>query len=428
MQNFLFATWEGGGCVPPALTVARKLARRGHRVRVISDLCNRPEAEAAGAAFIPWKRAPSRPDRSRETDNIRDWDVATPREGIEQLIDRLLAGRALDYALDIKEELEREPADLVVSSDMLLGVPIGAEAAGHRHVLLTAHVSLFPMAGVPPLGPGLAPPKNEAERALQAEIAKGGEALWERALPAVNEARIALGLEPLERVLDQPLKAERLLLGTSRAFDFAPECPPPHIRYVGPQLDDPAWAEPWVSPWPADDQRPLVLVGFSTTFQNHAGVLQRVVDAMRGLPVRALVTLGETIEPRQIRAGRNVKLVRSAPHNEVMREAQVVVTHGGHGTVTRALVHRRPMLIIPHGRDQNDNAVRVTERRAGLSLPPEADVQAIRGAVSRLLLEPGFRAAAWTLGGKVAHEAENSPVVAELEALAAAGCLEQRAA
>jgi MGT family glycosyltransferase len=428
MQNFLFATWEGGGCVTPALTVARKLARRGHRVRVMSDICNRPEAEAAGAAFVPWTRAPSRPDRSKETDNIRDWDVPTPREGIEQLIDRLLAGRALDYALDVKEELEREPADLVVSSDMLLGVPIGSEAAGHRHVLLTAHVSLFPMAGVPPLGPGLAPARNDEERALHAAIAADGEALWERALPPVNAARQTLGLEPLERVLDQPLRAERLLLGTARAFDFAPDGLPSHVRYVGPQLDDPAWAEPWVSPWPADDRRPLVLVGFSTTFQNHAAVLQRVADAMRGLPVRALITLGDTIEPSQIRAGGNVKLVRSAPHNEVMREAQIVVTHGGHGTVTRALVHRRPMLIIPHGRDQNDNAVRVTERGAGLALPPEADVQALRGAIGRLLLEPHFRDAAWTLGGKVAHESENSPVVRELETLAAGCCLEQRAA
>jgi UDP:flavonoid glycosyltransferase YjiC (YdhE family) len=140
------------------------------------------------------------------------------------------------------------------------------------------------------------------------------------------------------------------------------------------------------------------------------------------------VTLGDTIEASQIRAGRNVQLVRSAPHNAVMREARIVITHGGHGTVTRALVHRRPMLILPHGRDQNDNAVRVTERRAGLALPPEADVPAIRRAIGRLLLEPGFREAAWILGGKVAHEAENSPVVKELEELAAAGSRQLRAA
>jgi UDP:flavonoid glycosyltransferase YjiC (YdhE family) len=103
-----------------------------------------------------------------------------------------------------------------------------------------------------------------------------------------------------------------------------------------------------------------------------------------------------------------------------MREANLVVTHGGHGTIARALTHRLPMLVVPHGRDQNDNAVRVTHRGAGLSLPPSASVAEIRAALERLLDEPAFRRAAGELGDAVAHEAENSPVVELLEILAPA--------
>ena len=88
MTNFLIATWEGGGSVMPMLTVAKKLADRGHRVRVMSDRCNRPEAEAAGAAFIPWTRAPSRPDRSRDSDTFRDWEAETPQEQIRLVLER----------------------------------------------------------------------------------------------------------------------------------------------------------------------------------------------------------------------------------------------------------------------------------------------------------------------------------------------------
>jgi UDP:flavonoid glycosyltransferase YjiC (YdhE family) len=85
----------------------------------------------------------------------------------------------------------------------------------------------------------------------------------------------------------------------------------------------------------------------------------------------------------------------------------------------RALVSRVPMLVIPHGRDQNDNAVRVTERGAGLSLMPDAPVESIRAACVRLLGEPQFRAAARRLGDLVAAEAERSTLVRELEAVAA---------
>lgn len=416
--NFLFATWEGGGSVTPALTVVRKLVRHGHRVRVISDRCNRPESEAAGASFVPWTRAPSRPDRSRDTDFLRDWDVAAPHEGLQRLVEKIMAGPALAYAEDVIEELRREPADLVVSSEILPGVAVGCEHLGQRMALLAVNLSLFPVPGIPPLGPGLAPARTEADRVLHEEVARANVALWDTGLPALNVARAALGLEPLASLVDYPLRAGPMLLATSRAFDFAPASLPPNVRYVGPQVGEPAWAEPWRSPGEKHDPRPIVAVCFSTSFQNHIGTLQRLIDAMAELPVRGVVTLGDSVLPHELAPSANVELVHSAPHDALMRAAAVVVTHGGHGTVIRALAHRRPMLVIPHGRDQNDNAVRVTERRAGLSLPADASVGMMTSALAALLADRSFASAADALGAEVAREIEQSPVVDELEHLA----------
>ena len=59
------------------------------------------------------------------------------------------------------------------------------------------------------------------------------------------------------------------------------------------------------------------------------------------------------------------------------------------------------MLILPHGRDQNDNAARVTARGAGLSLPPEASVEQIRSALRRLIEEPAFSESAARLGAAI---------------------------
>lgn len=164
----------------------------------------------------------------------------------------------------------------------------------------------------------------------------------------------------------------------------------------------------------------MIAVSFSTTFQNHGAVLQKVIDALAPLPARVLVTLGQSIAPDRLRPADNCVIIESAPHGEVMRCAALAVTHGGHGTVMRALVGRAPMLVLPHGRDQHDNAVRITERGAGLSLLPDAPVHHIRNACERLLLEPAFRAAARRLGDLVAREAEHSSIVEELETAAAA--------
>jgi UDP:flavonoid glycosyltransferase YjiC (YdhE family) len=102
-----------------------------------------------------------------------------------------------------------------------------------------------------------------------------------------------------------------------------------------------------------------------------------------------------------------------------MREASLVVTHCGHGTVMRALAHGRPMLCLPMGRDQNDNAARVVARGAGLRLAPDAAPGAIRGALASLLADAGFAAAASRLGAEIAVAEPNTALVDELETLAA---------
>jgi MGT family glycosyltransferase len=298
----------------------------------------------------------------------------------------------------------------------------GCESIEQPFVTLCPNISLTPLPGVPPLGPGLPPARNDAERAVHEEIRGAILAMFDTGLPALNDARAALGLPPFDHLLDQLRAAEAELLATARAFDFPAEWLPERVRYVGPLVGDPHWARPWSSPWPVSDDRPLVAVGFSTTFQDHAGVLQDVIDALAPLPVRVLVTLGGSIAAADLRPGENCVLVESAPHSAVMREAAVAVTHGGHGTVMRALVSRVPMLVIPHGRDQADNAVRVTERGAGLALAPGAPVEEIRAACTRLLDDPSFREAAQRLGDLVAAEAEGSTVVEELEAAACVRC------
>lgn len=120
--DFLFATWQGGGNLPPVLTVARRLLAAGHRVRVMSDHADAGDVVAVGADFVAWRRAPSRPDRSAASDVAPDWDVS-PMEGFIRMRDAIMLGPALDYASDLLQELDRRPADLVVSSEMLEATP-----------------------------------------------------------------------------------------------------------------------------------------------------------------------------------------------------------------------------------------------------------------------------------------------------------------
>jgi UDP:flavonoid glycosyltransferase YjiC (YdhE family) len=58
-----------------------------------------------------------------------------------------------------------------------------------------------------------------------------------------------------------------------------------------------------------------------------------------------------------------------APHSVVMPRASVVVHQAGIGTTGQALQAGRPMLIVPYGQDQPDNARRCVELGLGQMLP-----------------------------------------------------------
>ncbi len=421
MREFLFATWEGGGNVAPVAGAVRRLRARGHRVRALADDASRAELEAAGAEVCPWRSAPNRSDRRPETCPLREWEATEPGGGLLRVLDRLMIGPARAYAADTLAELRREPADVLVSSEMLFGPMIAAEACGVPLALLGVNISLFPIEGMPPIGPGLAPPRTEEERAAAAQVAAWMAAQLEARLPVLNAARAAFGLPPLGSVLQQPAAARLTLLATSSAFDFPVPALPSHLRYVGPLLDEPDWAGGWESPWPAGDPRPLVLVALSTTFQDQASVIQRVLDACAPLPVRVVATLGPALAGAVLRVPGNAVVLDHASHQAIMREAALVVTHCGHGTVMRALAHGRPMLCLPMGRDQNDNAVRVTERGAGLRLAHETEPADLRAAIWRLLTEASFPQAAEALCRAIACADEPDALVEALEGVAARG-------
>ena len=417
--RILAACWEGGGNVPPTLAAVRALAGRGHDVRLIADDTMRAEAIVAGVRFLPWKRAPNRPDRSPESCFVRDWETTDPLAGFQRGCERIFVGPAQSFAEDILDALATEPSDILLGSDMLFGSMLAGEIAKVPTALLSSNISLWPLPGHPPFGPGFQPARSAADRARDAEGSAMAEQLWDSFLPSLNATRAHFGLAPLAHVLEQPLRAGRHLLATSSSFDFPTERLPDHVRYVGPLLETPSWAnERWTSQ-PAREIRPLVLVSFSTTNQGQADVLQRVISGLAGEPVEVIVTLGKALEALRLQSSANITILPNAAHDDILTKARAVVTHGGHGTIMRSLSHGVPLVVLPMGRDQNDNAARVDYHGAGLRLDPSVPPQMVGEAVRRVLSEPSFAERATALARAMAEEGPGPMrLVAEVEDLA----------
>jgi UDP:flavonoid glycosyltransferase YjiC (YdhE family) len=163
-----------------------------------------------------------------------------------------------------------------------------------------------------------------------------------------------------------------------------------------------------------------VLIAGSTGAQGQGELVQKIIYAMGQLEIEAVATSGPNLDVSTLQAPGNVHLLRSAPHNAVMQEVSLVISQGGHGTVNRALINGVPLLIIPMGRDQGDNAARVEFKGAGLRLPPTASETEIASAAARLILEPDFRLAAQQLGEAIKADIDGARLVQEMEAIVAA--------
>jgi MGT family glycosyltransferase len=414
-RQYLFTMWEGGGTLPPELGVAHRLIDRGHRVHVVGDPTIADRAAAIGAGFSPWRRAPHRTSLDPDEDLFRDWEVGNPLTVLRNFRDRFMAGPADEFAADTLDVIEVLQPDTMVVDGMMLGTIIAAQAAQLPVVALMPNIWMIPTPGAPAVGPGFPPAKTPLGRGRDAAMRMVANRVFNRGLTALNAARAAHGLAPLESFWDQLLAVERILVLTSASFDFAAPLVPDNVSYVGPILDDPQWAERWNSPWSNHDDEPLVLVAFTSNFQGHGDHLRRVVDALTSLPVRAVVTLGQMLDSQEVASTDNVAVVRSAPHNTILEHASLVVTHCGHGTTLKTLAAGVPMVCLPMGRDQNDNAARVVFHGAGRRLSPKASTVEIRQAVQEVLSDGRYRTNARRLATAIADERRSVDLVAELE-------------
>jgi UDP:flavonoid glycosyltransferase YjiC (YdhE family) len=418
-RSYLFVTFEGGGNVPAVLGLVRRLTSRGHEVRVLTEPCLRSAVEGCGADFVAFTRHFT---RERRTDDIIfDWQPRTPVGALRSMFERVVFGPARVVAEETRDAIERRRPEVVVADLMMPGALFAAEAAGIPRVVAFHMPEYLPGPGRPAAGPGFLPRADLIGRLRDAALTRLFFRQLRDFLPPVNDARAAVGLGSLatpDALVDGVFhRADLRLIQTSEAFDFPIVPAPANVRYTGPVLDDPDWTEPWTSPWADDDPRPLVAASFSTTFQNQRDVLQRTISALGRLDVRALVTLGPCMAEESFAVPENVVTVPSASHAQVFPHAAAVVTHAGHGTVMRALVNGVPLLCLPMGRDQDDNAARVVAHRAGLRLPTRAGPARIAAAVERLLAEPEFRTNARRLGGIIAGDVAGDVATRELEAV-----------
>lgn len=373
-MRVLFCATPGEGHVRPLLPLLQAMHARGHEVAWAGalethELVHAHAAVAGFAAGPGWQSARFRLfGRWPELAGARGTDAAA------RIFPRLYGAVIANGMLaPLRGAIQSFAPDLVVGETAALAVPLAAQVAGCRHVTHGYGMPLHPhrleeavsylsrpwerLAGSPP------PPDAGLYRHLYLDICPPG--LQPEPLPPEIPA---LGLQPLDAAAAPRLTPSRLL---------------------------PSWFD-------AYREMPLVYLTLGTML-NLPDVLRTVLAALSGLPLRVVVATGPDIEPAQLQPlPPTVHAQRYVAQAQLLPHCQLVISHGGAGTVYAASAHGLPQLALPQMADQFVHAAALERSGAGLTLlGAEQNLYAIRHAVQHLLGAPAFRETAQRLAQEI---------------------------
>jgi UDP:flavonoid glycosyltransferase YjiC (YdhE family) len=361
-------TFSGGfGHAEPMVPVARAAAARGHTVAFLGRASVLERLAERGFDVLADGFPPDEP-RTEIT------PLMTPDPVYEaQVLRTAFAGEfARRRAAHVTEVCATWAPDVVVADEPDFGSQVAAEAAGLPYA--TARC-----------------------------IAVGSLIRPDVVAEPVDALRVAHGLPP-DPGMTAP--ARHLVISPFPPSFRDPAFPLPptavSIRPAGLEPDGAGETLAWLAARP---RRPVVYFTLGTVFNMESGDLfQRVLAALRDLHVNAIATVGREIDPAGLGPQpEHVRVERYVPQAPLLAHCDVTISHGGSGSTIGALAAGVPIVVLPMGADQPENAQRVEALGAGVSLDVMRCTPAeVGAAVEAVLGEPAYRAAAARVRDEIA--------------------------
>ena len=406
-KRIVLATHGTLGDLHPYLAIALELRARGHQPVIATSEYYRQKIEATGLAFHPL-----RPDFSFDDKELH-WRFIEPKRGLERIIREFILPSLRDSYADLSAAVQRDGgADLLISQLLIFAAPLVAEKLGVRWVSTELQPGAFMSAYDPPV---LAPmPALAKLRGLGPTFHRGlfgfAKLIGRRWSEPVYELRKELGLPRGNDPLFEGRNSPHLILAL-----FS-------LVLAEPQRDWPANTR--VTGFPFYDENDLRLSSELVDFLDHreapivftlgssvvwaaGNFYDESIAAATSLGKRALLIIGhDPINQPREPLPPGVIAVDYAPYAQVFPHASVIVHQGGIGTTAQALRAGKPMIVVPWGGDQYDNAARIERLSVGLTITRKRynrDRAAL--ALKRLIEDSNYAKLAEALGRRVREEA-----------------------
>lgn len=220
-----------------------------------------------------------------------------------------------------------------------------------------------------------------------------GQGYWRDLQRQVSRMVTKRGLRRPEDLNILSSTAELNIVFTSRYFQPYAERFGEQYDFVGPvvDLDRP---EQLLEMTRREGQR-LIYIAVGTVYQAQAHFFQACLEALADSGHVVFMSTGRAVDPANLGTlPANFTVGQFMPQLQILREANLFVTHGGMNSISESVMLRTPMIVVPNTLEQSVNALRVEQLGAGRYLPPrEMTATSLREAVESILGDAGMAVA-----------------------------------
>jgi UDP:flavonoid glycosyltransferase YjiC (YdhE family) len=414
-SRIVLTTFGSFGDLHPYIAIALALQQRGRDVAIGTSAFYEAKLGALGIPFIPIR--PDYSDPAKQQEIIRK--IFDLRKGPEYVFRELFMPVLRQSYEDL--DAAAEGVRLFVSHPLTLMTPLVAEKRG----ILWASSVLAPMGFVSvydPPAPPAAPYLVHLRlffgpwffRLLLGYMKKSFDP-WVEPWHAL---RAELGLGPAPNPVFEGQHSPHLVLALFSHFlgEPQPDWPPNTCQTGFPSFDQDGETHllPELNRFLESGPEPIVFTLGSSAVMDAGSFFEESLKAAKQLGRRAIALLGRNAPPLPPDLlGKDVFVADYAPFSALFPRAAAIVHQGGVGTTGQGLRSGRPVLIMPCGVDQPDNAERM--RRLGIArIITRRSYRADRAAreLKRLLEDPTYARRATEIGVQAQAE-EGATVAAE---------------
>lgn len=295
------------------------------------------------------------------------------------------------YTKNILKAIESMKPDLMVSDFAFFASSIAAELA--KIPWIAVYHSGLPFRGdtVPPFGSGL--PIGENSAFASEEYIRKEKELVQRLDDRLNAARRKFNLPALAPDMLRRPYSEWLNLVTSVESAEAPRNNlTSHTLFIGPCYGKRKGMQ---AEFPFEKLRAdkfKVYASLGTVFNNKPDVFRKIMDALDEPEYQVIISAGGAYQALSQRTiPQNVLLFKSVPQIELLTKVDLVIGHGGNNSTNETLAAGKPLIVIPVGGEQADNASRVEFLGVGRRINiKQLDKGKIRQAIGEIRANPSF--------------------------------------